>query len=180
MPRTFDPVAVVAYWRAAGPARWFKADPLFDAQVRLRLGAAHDIAAGAAEVPDDPVGLLALLILLDQVPRNIFRGTVRAFATDPPAREAARYALARRFDARVPRLMRGFFYLPLMHSENLADQEHSVALYRAMAEPQALKFAEIHADVIRRFGRFPHRNTFLGRAMRPEEQKFLDDGGFRA
>jgi uncharacterized protein (DUF924 family) len=76
--------------------------------------------------------------------------------------------------------MRGFFYLPLMHSEDLADQERCVALYRAMGDRETLKFADIHADVIRRFGRFPHRNAFLGRATRPDEQKFLDDGGFRA
>jgi uncharacterized protein (DUF924 family) len=181
MSKSFDPRAVVAFWRAAGPSRWFKADPSFDAEVRRRLGALHEqAAAGDLAVPDTPTGLLALLILLDQVPRNIFRGTPRAFATDPQAREVSRHALRRGFDRRVPAVLRGFFYLPLMHSEDLADQERCLALYRALGQPEALRFAEIHADVIRRFGRFPHRNAALGRPSSAEEQAFLDAGGFRA
>ena len=125
-----------------------------------------------------PEGALALLILLDQFPRNMFRGAARAFATDPLARAIAAGALLKGFDAQVPPEMRGFFYLPFMHSEDLADQERCVALYQAAGDADGLKWAQEHADIIRRFGRFPHRNAVLGRASTPEEQAFLDSGGF--
>jgi uncharacterized protein (DUF924 family) len=178
----FDPIAVAAYWRAAGPVRWFAADPRFDAQVRLRLGALHTAAASGAlaGLDREPVPALAVLILLDQVPRNIFRGTAGAFATDAMALAAARRAIDRRFDGRIAWQMRQFFYLPLMHSEDLADQERCVALFTAAALPEGVRFAEIHCDVIRRFGRFPHRNAFLGRTPTPEEERYLAEGGFRA
>jgi uncharacterized protein (DUF924 family) len=123
---------------------------------------------------------LAGLILLDQVPRNIYRGRARAFATDAAARQISRGAVARRFDRRVIRPLRQFFYLPLMHSENLADQDRCLALCRAYGDPTVIHFAEIHRDVIRRFGRFPHRNAALGRFMTAAEKSFLAEGGFSA
>ena len=108
----------------------------------------------------------------------MFRGQDRAFATDPLARAAAGRALARGDDRRVDASMRGFFFLPFMHSEDLADQERCCELYRAANDTEGLKYALDHADIIRRFGRFPHRNRALGRATTPEEQAFLDAGGF--
>jgi uncharacterized protein (DUF924 family) len=171
---------IVAFWREAGPERWFKKDPAFDEEIRLRFLAIHEAAADGMlqDWEKSPEGTLALLILLDQFPRNMFRGQARAFATDPMARAVAARALVSGFDAQVPADMRTFFYLPFEHSEDLADQERALALYRAAGDTENLKWAEIHADIIRRFGRFPHRNAMLGRTTTAEEQAFLDQGGF--
>ena len=125
-----------------------------------------------------PDSLLALIIVLDQFPRNMFRGDACTYAADPLARTVADRAIARGFDQRYVPPERQFFYLPLEHSENLADQERSVALNRATGDEDGVKWAELHADIIRRFGRFPHRNRVLGRVTTPEEQAFLDAGGF--
>jgi uncharacterized protein (DUF924 family) len=122
--------------------------------------------------------MLALVIVLDQFPRNLFRGDARTFAADPLARAAANRALKRGYDQDLPAEDRGFFFLPFMHSEELADQFRCVELYRA-AEDANLRHAEEHRDIIRRFGRFPHRNEMLGRATTAEEQAFLDGGGFK-
>jgi uncharacterized protein (DUF924 family) len=108
----------------------------------------------------------------------MFRGSARAFAADPLAREVTMRAIARGFDLAVVVAERSFFYLPFEHSETLAEQERGVALNRASGDADALKWAELHADIIRRFGRFPHRNAVLGRATTPDEQAFLDGGGF--
>ncbi|MBI4275845.1 MAG: DUF924 family protein [Rhizobiales bacterium] len=174
------PDDVLAFWRDAGPDKWFKKDLAFDADIRARFLAAHEAAArgefSAWEATAE--GALALVIVLDQLPRNMFRDDARAFATDALARAVADRAIARGFDATVPKSLRAFFYLPFEHSENLADQERCIALNRATGDADALKWAEIHADIIRRFGRFPHRNKVLGREMAPEEQVFLDTGGF--
>lgn len=171
---------VVSFWQKAGPDRWFKKDQAFDDEIRERFIATHEAAAaGQLSVWEQSAqGALALLILLDQFPRNIFRGDARAFATDPLARAIAAGAIIRGFDSQVPKEMRGFFYLPFEHSENLADQERCIAFHKAIDDTEGLKWAEIHADIIRRFGRFPHRNTALGRTTTAEEQAFLDSGGF--
>ncbi len=171
---------IVAFWREAGPERWFKKDSAFDEEIRLRFLAIHEAAADGMlrDWQTSPEGTLALLILLDQFPRNMFRGSARAFATDPMARAVAAGALVRGFDAQVPADMRSFFYLPFEHSEDMADQERALALYKADGDADNLKWAELHADIIRRFGRFPHRNAVLGRATTAEEQAFLDQGGF--
>jgi uncharacterized protein (DUF924 family) len=171
---------VVSFWREAGPERWFNKDTAFDEEIRNRYLATHE-AAAAGKLSDweqTAEGALALLILLDQFPRNMFRGEARAFATDPLARAIAAGAIVRGFDSQAPEGMRGFFYLPFEHSEDLADQERCVAFYKAAGDAEGLKWAELHADIIRRFGRFPHRNAALGRATTPEEQAFLDGGGF--
>jgi uncharacterized protein (DUF924 family) len=171
---------IVSFWRTAGPDRWFKKDAGFDEEIRQRFLKTHE-AAAAGKLTDweqSAQGALALLILLDQFPRNMFRGDARAFATDPLARAVAAGAIVRGFDSQVPPDMRGFFYLPFQHSEDLADQERSIAFYKAIGDVENLKWAELHADVIRRFGRFPHRNSVLGRTTTPEEQAFLDGGGF--
>jgi uncharacterized protein (DUF924 family) len=173
------PADIIAFWRAAGPDRWFEKDAGFDDEIRRRFLAVHEAAAAGKlnAWEQNAEGALALLILLDQFPRNMFRGDARTFATDRQARAAASRALLNGFDGAFPDL-RSFFYLPFEHSEDLADQERSVALYQAAGDADDLKWAELHADIIRRFGRFPHRNAVLGRATTPEEQAFLDSGGF--
>ena len=170
---------VLAFWRAAGPDKWFTKDAAFDADIRAKFLATYEAAAAGALAWDDgPEGALALVIALDQFPRNMFRDSAQAFAADPLARTVASRAIARGFDQEIAVAERSFFYLPFEHSEALADQERCVALNRASGDADALKWAELHADVIRRFGRFPHRNGVLGRITAPEEQAFLDAGGF--
>jgi uncharacterized protein (DUF924 family) len=177
---TETPAEVIAFWREAGPERWFKKDDSFDEEIRSRFLGLHERAA-TGELKDwenSAEGTLALLLLFDQFPRNMFRGTARAFATDELARAITASALLKGFDAQVAPDMRAFFYLPFEHSEDLADQERGIALYKAAGDDDGLKWAHIHADIIRRFGRFPHRNPILGRTTTPEEQAFLDGGGF--
>ena len=171
---------IVSFWRAAGPDRWFNKDETFDDEIRRRFLESHEAAAAgkSTDWEQSAQGALALLILLDQFPRNMFRGDARAFATDPLARAVAAGAIVRGFDSQVPAEMRGFFYLPFQHSEDLADQERSVAFYKAIGDVENLKWAELHADIIRRFGRFPHRNAVLDRTTTAEERAFLDGGGF--
>ncbi len=171
---------VVAFWRAAGPDRWFEKDAAFDDEIRKRFLKLHEAAASGKLTAweANAEGALALLILLDQFPRNMFRGEPRAFATDPLALAIASRGILNGFDGAFPDL-RGFFYLPFEHSENLADQEKGLAFYKAVDDADGLKWAKLHADIIRRFGRFPHRNAVLGRVSTPEERKFLDEGGFK-
>jgi uncharacterized protein (DUF924 family) len=175
-----SPESVVAFWRNAGPDRWFKKDSAFDEEIRKRFLATYEAAAAGklADWERTPEGAYALVLVLDQFPRNMFRGSARIYAADPLARGVADRALARGFDQPLAKNERAFFYLPFEHSEHPADQERSVALTRAFADAEALKWAEHHADIIRRFGRFPHRNALLGRKSTPEEQAFLDSGGF--
>jgi uncharacterized protein (DUF924 family) len=171
---------LLAFWCEAGPHRWFRADPAFDALFRDRFLPAHEAAArgelaawtGSAE------GALALVLLLDQFPRNAFRGTPRMYATDAQARAAADAAVRAGFDARVAPELRAFFYVPFMHSEQLPDLERCVALSEAVGG-ETLRFARHHRDIVARFGRFPHRNAVLGRASSTEEERFLAEGGFR-
>ena len=176
------PDAVLAFWREAGSERWFKADAVFDTEIRKRFLATHAAAAAGqlTSWEESADGALALLLALDQFPRNLFRGTARAFATDARARQMAERAIERGFDREFQPPLRNFFYLPYMHSEELADQERSVAYMRSIGDAEGSKFAEIHRDVIRRFGRFPHRNEALGHASTPEEIAYLKGGGFRA
>lgn len=177
---TVTPKEVIDFWREAGPKRWFEPDPAFDAEIRERFLDVHERAA-AGELSDwahSPEGLLALLLLLDQFPRNMFRKTPRAFATDAAARLIARRAIMGGYDRKVDPELRSFFYLPFMHSEDLTDQQLCMTLYRDLGNEEGIKYAEIHLDAIRRFGRFPHRNEILGRASRPEEVAYLKDGGF--
>lgn len=168
---------VVSFWREAGPEAWFKKDEAFDARIRERFLPTYEAAADGklSSWENHAEGALALLLLLDQFPRNMFRGQARMFETDPMARAIAAGALVRGFDAEAPRDMRSFFYLPFEHSESPKDQERSVALFKATGDAELLKWAEIHADIIGRFGRFPHRNAVLGRTTTSEEQAFLDD-----
>lgn len=174
-----DAAEILKFWSEAGPQKWYAKDDAFDAAIRARFLATHEAAKAGlldawAETAD---GALALVIALDQFPRNLFRDDARAFAADAKAREMAHAAMAKGFDRQIPPPLQQFFYLPLMHSEDLADQNRCVALFADGAE-QNRRYAEIHRDVIARFGRFPHRNAVLGRITTPEEQTFLDEGGF--
>lgn len=171
---------VAIFWRQAGPEKWFRKDAAFDEEIRARFLALHESAArGELTAWEcEAESTLALLILLDQFPRNLFRDSARAFATDMMALNIARRALAQGFDGTCGEDMRQFFYLPFMHSENIADQELCVALCRLHKLEDNIKFAEVHRDVIARFARFPHRNSVMGRKTSAEEQAFLDAGGF--
>lgn len=171
---------VVDFWRGAGPQAWFKKDEDFDARFKARFETAH-LAAASGRLDgwaDTAEGSLALLVLLDQFPRNAWRDTPRMYATDGKALEVARGAVDSGQDMQIddPGL-RAFFYLPFMHSESLADQDRSVVLCKS-ANPDNLRFARHHREIVARFGRFPHRNAVLGRPSTPEEERFLDEGGF--
>jgi uncharacterized protein (DUF924 family) len=174
------PEEILAFWREAGPARWYKRDAAFDAVIHSRfLGLWQKAAAGGLsswETSDD--GALALVIVLDQFPRNMFRDDIRTYSSDALAREVAGRAIARGADKHVDAGLLEFLYLPFMHSEHLADQQRCVELFRNAGDPENLRYAEDHADIIRRFGRFPHRNRIVGRTTTPEEQTFLEQGGF--
>jgi uncharacterized protein (DUF924 family) len=180
MPENISPADIVTFWREAGNDRWWKKNDAFDATIRLRfLGLWDEARAGGLSswrASDD--GLLALVIVLDQFPRNMFRGDPLTYATDPLAREVASQAIAEGADQRVDQALQQFLYMPFMHSEALTDQERGVALFAASGEPENAKHAQGHADIVRRFGRFPHRNRILGRTTTEAEQKFLEDGGF--
>jgi uncharacterized protein (DUF924 family) len=174
-----DAEATVAFWRDAGPSRWFAKDADFDRAFREKFLRLHERAACEAlpEWLETPIGSLALAILLDQFPRNAFRGTARMYATDALARQIADAALASGHDQRIEAHLRLFLGIPFAHSEDLRDQERSVALARTLGEP-TLSHAKRHREIIRRFGRFPHRNPILGRAMTEDEQRYLAEGGF--
>ena len=174
------PADILAFWRDAGPERWYTPDDAFDAEVRRRfLDLWRKAASGELsswQASDD--GALALVIVLDQFPRNMFRGNARTYASDPLAREVANRAIGNGLDARIDPHLQEFLYLPFMHSEQLADQMRCIELSRKAGLAESAKWAEHHAEIIRRFGRFPHRNRILDRATTPDEQAFLDEGGF--
>lgn len=171
---------VLAFWFAEGmDTRWFKADEAFDQEVRRALLPLHEQAAAGRldHWRETARGALALVILLDQVPRNLFRGDPRAFATDAQALAVTKDALAKGLDQELRQVERMFLYLPLEHCENLAEQELCVQLIGALDEnPEWCNYARRHRDIVARFGRFPHRNAVLGRASSDEELAFLESG----
>lgn len=174
-----DARAVVTFW-AASSSRWFDKDAGFDHAFRERFFDLH-MKVAAREHDDwmaSPDGALALLILTDQFPRNSFRGTGHMYATDPLARHFARQALAAGHMERIDPELRLFFCLPFAHSEDGFDQDLSVRLNAPLGEPW-LEHAKGHRDIISRFGRFPHRNPILGRTTTPDEEAFLNGGGFQ-
>lgn len=179
-----DAADIVAFWRRAGPGRWFARQTAFDQEIRDRFQDTHMLASRGecADWVARAEGALALVILLDQFPRNMFRGSAHAFATDPLARRFAETALATGFDRQVDPTLRFFFFMPFEHSETVADQDRAVALFEQLkaetGETGNLGWAVTHRDIISRFGRFPHRNTCLGRDCTAEEIRFLADGGF--
>lgn len=172
---------VIGFWEQAGPAQWFQGGAAFDAQCGERFLDLH-MAAARGELVEwcgSAEGSLALLLLLDQIPRNIFRGSAHAYATDPMALAVANQAIERGHDREYELELRSFFYLPFMHSEDIADQRRCVAIFQGLPESGSAKWAVHHHEIIERFGRFPHRNHLLGRKSTPEEQAWLNEGGFQ-
>jgi uncharacterized protein (DUF924 family) len=173
---------VLQFWFGTGAdyglahKRWFEKDPAFDAEVRARFLALHEALAQTRIWLDTPGECLARIIVLDQFPRNMFRGTPRAFATDALALEAARHALASGYERGWLRVEKIFAWLPFEHSESLADQARACELMRPLGDEQ-YDYALRHYRIIERFGRFPHRNAILGRASTTEELEFLQRPG---
>jgi uncharacterized protein (DUF924 family) len=175
---------VVDFWCTQhGREDWFTQSDDLDATIRQKFSTLHqqlcDDADQAWAMAETPLGALAVVIVLDQFSRNLYRGSAKAFAADPLARDIARYAIARGFhtDPGLPALSELFFYLPFEHSENLADQDWSCALIASMGRETSDDYAKQHRDIIERFGRFPHRNAALGRVSTPEERDFLTQPG---
>lgn len=175
-----DAASVLEFWLNAGPKTWFSKDDAFDASIKQQFDALHERAA-ANELSgweNEPDSSLALILVLDQFSRNLFRNDARAFAQDALCLKISKSALSREFDTKVDPQVRQFFYMPLMHSESILDQRHCVSLFHAANMPDNLKYAILHRDIIERFGHFPHRNSVLGRPTSPAERSFLDGGGF--
>jgi len=175
---------VVDFWLAAGPERWFAKSDAFDLEIRHRFEALHHAAARGEhnDWADSPSGALALLLSLDQFPRNLFRNSAHAYATDGMALAIARQAIAAGHDLQVALTLQAFMYLPFEHAEDMRAQDDSVALTERLkdrgGEASTYEWAAKHRAIIIRFGRFPHRNVVLGRVTTREEQEFLDAGGF--
>jgi len=171
--------ALVAFWRDAGADAWFAKNAAFDDEFRERFLALH-FAAARRECENwlgDPCANLALVLLLDQFPRNTFRGTAHMYATDPLARFYTRHLIDTGGVASIEDALKLFVCVPFIHSESLDDQRFGLELYRRYA-PANMQYALEHYEIIRRFGRFPHRNAALGRTTTADEQAFLDQGGF--
>ena len=178
MPVLITPSSVVAFWKEAGPAKWYAKDEAFDRAFR-DAGRALHWAAARRELDDwmaTAEGALALMIVLDQYPRNAYRATAHQFATDALALTFAKDAFDKGYPATVEPDLRQFFMTPFEHSEDLADHDALIPMIGDL--PEVAKYAKIHRDIIVRFGRFPHRNRALGRETTTEEKVFLDQGGF--
>lgn len=178
---THTPNDVLTFWREAGPKAWFAKSDAFDASIRTQFESLHHAAARSELTTweSTPDGALALLLLLDQFPRNMYRDSAHAFATDPLARAIADRAIANGFDQTFEKDLRSFFYLPFEHAENASDQARAIALFKSTGDENLVKWAHLHADIITRFGRFPHRNACLGRETTDAEKEFLASGGFK-
>jgi uncharacterized protein (DUF924 family) len=181
MTTIVTPHDILGFWIQAGSEKWFAKDNAFDAECRKRFLSAYRLARDGqldswAETAE---GAIALILLLDQMPRNMFRGTPEAFGTDPKALTITRQAIAKDFDQQIDLPLRGFFYLPFMHAEDLEAQKESLRLNKNLGDEESLKFARHHHDIIARFGRFPHRNTILNRMTTMQEAAFLQHDDFR-
>jgi len=180
------PEEIVSYWvDEIGPKGWYAGGDALDAQIRERFEPTlKEARAGACGLwMTSPVGILGYLILTDQLTRNMYRGQAEAFACDASARSAAKTAIEKDWDMRIPEPERQFFYLPLMHSENLIDQDRCVRLMcKRLPEGGAdnLRHARAHRDIIRQFGRFPYRNAALGRVTTAREKDWIENGGYGA
>lgn len=181
MPREItDPNDVLEFWTAAGPEKWWQKDVEFDTKIKSVFGATHAAAksGGLNNWLKTPDGTLALVIVLDQFSRNLFRNDARAFKQDEQCVSIVKSAMDSGFDRKMRSDIRMFIYLPLMHSEDISDQKLCVKEMMRLELANEIKFAKIHLDIIEEFGRFPHRNKVLGRTTTPKEQAFLDEGGF--
>ena len=186
-----SPADVLAFWFGSEGepgygefrSQWFQKDEAFDREVADRFGDLYERAA-AGELDawrEEAEGCLALVIVLDQFPRNMFRGDARTHATDGKALEVAKYAIERALDRELPAFQRMFLYMPFMHAETVEDQRRSVQLFGGLAgepgAPDVTEYAVGHKKIVERFGRFPHRNALLGRETTPEEAEFLTQPG---
>lgn len=175
-----DSAEILRFWFSdVARPYWFRRNAQFDETLRERFLSTQQAATRGdlAHWTESPTGTLALVIVLDQLPRNLFRGTPAAFACDAQARHVAHQALTQGFDEQLPAEQRSFLYMPFMHSEDLADQQRSLALFQAAGLEANLPHAQQHHDIIARFGRFPHRNHVLGRESSAEEQRYLQTPG---
>jgi uncharacterized protein (DUF924 family) len=174
------PQDVVDFWMQAGEERWFTKDAAFDGALKVRFGEALAIARNGAfdHWAGTPDGALGLVILLDQVSRNVHRGSPLAFAADARALRLAKQAVAQGYLFRMPAPRAAWFLMPLEHSESIDDQWRCYALFQTMGLSDKAYWAKVHLDIIAKFGRFPHRNAVLGRRSTPEEIAFLKAGGF--
>lgn len=169
---------VLSFWfDETGPEGWFGGGGELDETIRRRFGDLYeDLSTNAPkEIGDDPRAALAAIILFDQFPRNMFRGSAKAFATDDLAARIAREAVSKKLDEALEPQQRTFFYMPFEHSEVYADQERAVMLFKSLGDEEALRYAEEHRDIIQNFGRFPHRNRALGRESTARESAFLEE-----
>ena len=171
---------ILDFWREAGPEKWFTKDDVFDAAIRERFASTvEDARAGKLDSwAGTPDGLLALVIVLDQFPRNLYRDDPRAFASDARGAELARQAEREGWIEKMPQDMAAFALMPLMHSEDMADQDLCVEAMKRHGFEANVPHAEEHRDIIAHFGRFPHRNEVLGRETTDDERVFLEAGGF--
>ena len=170
------PREIIAYWYSSRLKKcWFSSTPALDDEIRERFESLwHEAMAGGMDHwRESPEGCLALVIVLDQFPLNMYRGRAASFSSESEAVETARYAVEKGFDRLLPREQLSFLYMPLMHSEKLVDQDLSVKLFEQAGLMESLKFARHHRGLIERFGRFPHRNRILGRENTPEESDYL-------
>ena len=171
-----SPETIIDFWFSESSRDyWFRATPEMDAQLRDRfidtwLAAAEDKLSSWEESPE---GALALAIILDQFPLNMFRGKSLSFATEAQARKIARTAIDKEFDLKLSDEQKCFIYMPFMHSEDMADQDRSIELFDQSGLEESIRFAHHHRDIVQRFGRFPHRNKILGRHSRQEEIEYL-------
>jgi uncharacterized protein (DUF924 family) len=177
-----DATEIINFWQEAGPEKWFANNPDFDAQIQTLYSDAPDKTLNGTY--DEWLGIpeksLALILILDQFPRNIYRNSSKAYAYDEAAKQKASNIIAKGFDQSYPLPLKRFFYLPYMHSEKLEDQLYCIELCEKANDPDGVKFGQTHLDVIEKFNRFPHRNEVLGRQSTPEELDFLIEGGFQA
>ena len=171
-----SPKDILDFWFSESMrAKWFASTPQLDAAIKAQFERVWE-AAMRGELDDwqnIPDGCLALVIILDQLPLNMFRGTAKSFSSEAKSRDVARRAIDQGFDKKIDAARLAFLYLPFMHSENLADQDLSVQLFETAGLKNNLRFAQHHREIVRRFGRFPHRNVILGRASTPEENDYL-------
>ena len=174
------PQDITAFWFAAGETRWFTKDAGFDGALKVRFGKAWAEARNGAfdDWGDTPEGALGLVLLLDQVPRNIHRGSPLAFATDARALSLAKASIGRGFHWQLTAPQAMWLLMPLEHSENIDDQWRCLSLFQSLGLNEMAYWARLHLDIITRFGRFPHRNRVLGRASTKDELAFLASGGF--
>lgn len=182
-----SPAEVREFWTAVGPQGWYRQDDALDAEIREKFldiwqtASTADCESKALEPWfETPEAMLGLIVLLDQFPRNMFRGDPRSFASDARARAVAKQAIDRGWDQRIEGEQRQFFYMPLMHSECLEDQDRAIRLFmtRMGHAPGNLVHAKAHREIIRRFGRFPFRNAALKRQTTQAEAEFLKNGGY--